>query len=243
MISAERVPAAAVELDLARQVCRRGHSRFVGGETALLRNCGQRRLTFFDRIVGDTPIGQIEIGDPDDQRQRQSGDPQRDLGDDREHQRAPLRGYAVALQEFGELLPESRDEYADRRGERRERFDPGDGDAADRPADRVAVDDIEHLQQHEGLELEERDHGKQHQEGRAGGRPMRAKLLAVLGTCKRLLERPTEEQADADDRRCQRQREIPDLKDAGEVTRDAEQECDARGIGQEDGRADAPLRA
>jgi len=72
---------------------------------------------------------------------------------------------------------------------------------------------------------------------------MRAKLLAFLGTCKRLLERPAEEQGDADDRRCQRQREIPDLQDAGEVARDAEQERDACGIGQEDGWADAPFRA
>src|SRR3954463_14352928 len=34
-----------------------------------------------------------------------------------------------------------------------------------------------------------------------------------------------------------------DLKHAREVARDAEQECDGRSIGQEDGRADAPFRA
>ncbi len=36
---------------------------------------------------------------------------------------------------------------------------------------------------------------------------------------------------------------MPDLKDAGEVTGKTEQERNARGIGEEDGRADAPLRA
>ena len=84
-------------------------------------------------VVDDSPIAKIDIGDPDQQRQCRTGDPNRAMAGERQDFRAEARRGIDRLEQRAELLPEKRHHRRDRCGDRRRATERTQSERNDRP--------------------------------------------------------------------------------------------------------------